>query len=209
MGNPFSHHILRNLMQAQIMCCRITPKKNLYSPAFSHVASIHPAVPITLPISEGIYFVTMYSFLMDISSFHRRWARKGNQRPTGFLNSFCFIVQGCYTSTSKEVRWMWLLPLDKTDCFAVQGISAPSLLKSSAAWPFYAYVDKISASTFSPPTWNVRGLRRKVNGNVTVCCLFSRELHEQTFHNPSLIYFKIITPSSDNFLGSVHWNFCS
>lgn len=84
---------------------------------------------------------------------------------------------------------MWLLPFDKTHCFAVQGLSAPSLLKSSAVWLFYVYVDKISASTFPPPTWDVRGLPRKVSGNVTVRHLFSRELHEQTFHNPSLIYF--------------------
>lgn len=147
-------------------------------------------LPLHCLFSVGIYFMTMYSFLIDISFLlHRRWARKGNQRPTGFLNSICFIVQGRYTSTSKEVRWMWLLPLDKMHCFAVQGISALSLLKSSAAWTFYAYVDKISASTFPPPTWNVRGLHRKVNGNVTVRSLFSRELHKQTFHNPSVIYF--------------------
>lgn len=64
------------------------------------------------------------------------------------------------TSTSKETKWMWLLPPASYSlfCSAVRRCVPPLSQNPQLQWhypSFYVRVGNISTSTFPPPTWHI------------------------------------------------------
>lgn len=97
------------------------------------------------------------------------------------------------TSTSKETKWMWFLPLANYSllCSAVCRCAPPLSRNPQLQWH---YPSMFILATSAPPHFlhllgTSKSCLEKVNTILTARPLFSREWHEQIFHNPGLNYF--------------------